>query len=71
MPKLDLKAVAAPKAPEAAGASADQSQAAAAGSSADAAQQAIQKTLSLIEAGKSDGATPEQAAALAASLTPE
>ena len=71
MQKPDAKASAAVKAQDLAGATADPSQALPAGNPADAAQQAIQKTLSLIDAGKGEAATPEQAAALAASLTPE
>lgn len=47
---------------------ADQSQGATAGANAVVSEQAIQK---LIESGQAEGATPEQAAALAASLTPE
>ena len=49
----------------------DQSPSAAVGASSEGAEQTLQKALSLIESGQADAATPQQAAALAASLTPD
>lgn len=45
--------------------------AAAAAASPEGSEQSLQKALSLIASGQADAATPQQAAALAASLTPE